>query len=173
MSASVVIGRSGVVHDDAWTRIHHDDAVPDAGDVIIPLARWRELRDADCPHAGRIGVVLGPADDPATLADDLPRLALVAVDFPHFTDGRGFSTARLLRERYGWRGELRAVGDIARDVVYYLSRVGFDTFALRKGEDPAEALAALADFTEAYQAAVDRPEPLFRRRERAGGVGRA
>jgi uncharacterized protein (DUF934 family) len=86
------------------------------------------------------------------------------VNFPKFTDGRGYSTGRLLRERYGYRGELRAIGDIFRDQLLYLSRCGFDAFVLRPGEDPQAALAAFGDFSEAYQAAVDRPLPLFRRR---------
>ena len=92
---------------------------------------------------GRIGVLLGPADDPAALVHDLPQLALVAVDFPHATDGRGYSTARLLRERYGYTGELRAVGDVGRDQLFYLARVGFDAFALREGEDVAGALGGV------------------------------
>jgi uncharacterized protein (DUF934 family) len=86
------------------------------------------------------------------------------VHFPTFTDGRGYSTARLLRERYGYRGELRAVGDVLRDQLFYLSRVGFDAFALRQDQDAEGALASLADFSESYQASVERPQPLFRRR---------
>jgi uncharacterized protein (DUF934 family) len=90
------------------------------------------------------------------------------VRFTSFTDGRGYSIARLLRERYRWRGELRAIGDIQRDQLYYLHRCGFDAFDLRDGEDVETALAAFNDFSEAYQTAVDRPVPLFRRREAAG-----
>jgi uncharacterized protein (DUF934 family) len=90
--------------------------------------------------------------------------ALVAVNFPQFTDGRGYSSARLLRERYGWRGELRAIGDVFRDQLFYLARCGFDAFALRQGEDAQAALAAFDDFSDAYQTAADRPLPLFRRR---------
>ena len=86
------------------------------------------------------------------------------VNFPQFTDGRGYSIARLLRERYGWRGELRAIGDVLRDQLFYLSRCGFDAFALRDDQDPHAALTAFDDFSEAYQASVERPQPLFRRR---------
>lgn len=107
---------------------------------------------------------LEPDDDPAAVANRLATAARVEVSFPKFTDGRGYSIARLLRERYGYRGELRAVGDVQRDQLFYLFRVGFDAFLLRDGEEAAAALAALADFGEAYQAAVDRPQPLFRRR---------
>jgi len=79
-------------------------------------------------------------------------------------DGRGYSIARLLRERYGWRGELRAIGDVLRDQLFYLTRCGFDAFELRAGQDAQAALTALADFSEAYQSSVERPQPLFRRR---------
>jgi uncharacterized protein (DUF934 family) len=107
---------------------------------------------------------LEPGDDPAALAASLGGLKVVAVNFPKFGDGRGYSIARLLRERYGYRGELRAVGQVARDHLYFMAQCGFDAFELRAGEDPGEALAAFNDFSEAYQASVARPQPLFRRR---------
>ena len=105
---------------------------------------------------------LEPADDPASIS--LEAVARVEVNFPKFGDGRGYSIARLLRERYGYRGELRAVGHITRDLLFYLESCGFDAFELRAGEDPHEALASFEDFSEAYQASVARPQPLFRRR---------
>jgi len=86
------------------------------------------------------------------------------VNFPKFGDGRGYSIARLLRTRYGYRGELRAVGHITRDLLFFMESCGFDAFELREGEDPHEALASFEDFSEAYQACVARPVPLFRRR---------
>jgi uncharacterized protein (DUF934 family) len=109
-------------------------------------------------------VRLEPADDPATVADRLDRVARVEVNFPKFGDGRGYSIARLLRERYGYKGELRAVGEVVRDHLYYMENVGFDAFLLREGEDPVEALTGFDDFSEAYQATATRPVPLFRRR---------
>lgn len=142
-------------------------AVPDAGDVIVPVKRWLAERDALTARAGRIGVLLDGNDDPADIAEDLRLCGVVAVDFPRFTDGRGYSIGRLLRERYGWRGEMRAVGDVQRDQLFYLVRCGFDAFVLREGEDPVVALGALDDFSERYQAAVDQPVPLFRRRDAA------
>jgi len=108
--------------------------------------------------------LLEASDDPGALADTLDRLNVVAVRFPAFGDGRGYSTGRLLRERYGYRGELRAVGEVARDHLYLMAQCGFDAFQLRAGEDPQEALAAFNDFSEAYQASAARPRPLFRRR---------
>jgi uncharacterized protein (DUF934 family) len=138
--------------------------MPPSGDVIVPLAQWLAQRDALLARDGRVGVWLANTEDPAAIAGDLNYFDLVAVDFPHFTDGRGYSIARLLRERYGWKGELRAIGDVIRDVVFYLSRCGFDAFDLKAGEDAQAALSAFGDFSEAYQTSVERPQPLFRRR---------
>jgi uncharacterized protein (DUF934 family) len=108
--------------------------------------------------------VLEAGDDPASLAGALDGLKTIAVRFAAFGDGRGYSIARLLRERYGYRGELRAIGEVARDHLYFMAQCGFDAFELRAGEDPRQALDAFNDFGEAYQASVARPQPLFRRR---------
>ncbi|MFY9315035.1 MAG: DUF934 domain-containing protein [Burkholderiales bacterium] len=109
-------------------------------------------------------VVLQPEDDPRALAGRLPGLKAVAVNFPKYADGRGYSLGRLLRERYGYQGELRAIGVVARDQLQLLARCGFDSFQLRDGEDAVEALKGLDDFSEAYQASAAQPLPLFRRR---------
>ena len=109
-------------------------------------------------------LVLEPTDDPAILAGALGGARVIAVNFPKFGDGRGYSIGRLLRERYGFQGELRAVGEVARDHLYAMAQCGFDAFELRAGEDAQEALAAFGDFSENYQATAARPEPLFRRR---------
>jgi uncharacterized protein (DUF934 family) len=139
-------------------------ALPD-GDVIVPASAWRRARAQLLARDGRIGVWLRGDDEPGDIADDLAHLIVIAVEFSSFTDGRGYSTGRLLRQRYGWRGELRAIGDVQRDQLFYLMRCGFDAFSLRDGEDVDVALAAFEDFSEPYQAAVDQPLPLFRRRE--------
>jgi uncharacterized protein (DUF934 family) len=116
---------------------------------------------------GRVGVWLGPADDPALLAPYVDVLPVIAVDFPQFTDGRGYSTARLLRQKYGYQGELRAIGDILRDQLFYLQQCGFNAFAVRPGNDALNALESLDDYSDNYQATVARPVPLFRRRQAA------
>src|SRR5580765_8389016 len=139
---------------------------PAQGDVIVPLALWLERREIFLAYPGKLGVWLDANEGPESIAADLQRFALVAVNFPKFGDGRGFSIARLLRERYGYKGELRAVGHITRDHLFFMESVGFDAFELRDGEDPYEALAAFDDFSESYQASVARPQPLFRRRLR-------
>src|SRR5262245_46032399 len=109
-------------------------------------------------------VRLEPADDPSKVAGELATAARVEVNFPKFGDGRGYSIARLLRERYGYKGELRAVGQVTRDLLYNMEQSGFDAFLLRDGEDPVEALTGFDDFSEAYQTSAVRPVPLFRRR---------
>jgi uncharacterized protein (DUF934 family) len=139
-------------------------SIPPTGNVIVPLAAWQALRDELAGRSDGLGVWLAGDDEPADIAGDLRHFQLVAVQFAGFTDGRGYSIARLLRERYGWRGELRAIGDVQRDQLFYLTRCGFDAFELREGEDVEAALIAFNDFSEGYQASVDRPTPLFRRR---------
>ena len=109
-------------------------------------------------------LVLEPVDDPALLAGALAKVRVIAVNFSKYGDGRGYSIARVLRERYGYQGELRAVGVVARDHLHAMAQCGFDTFELREGEDAQAALAAFGDFSEAYQASAAQRVPLFRRR---------
>jgi len=136
------------------------------GDVV-PLAAYLALDRAQ--RAG-LGVWLAPDSEPAQLRNHVGALSLIAVDFPAFKDGRGFSTATLLRSRYGFRGDLRATGDVVLDLVFYLRRVGFSSFALRADQDPAAAAAALDTFSDGYQASVDQPLPYFRRRTATGAA---
>jgi len=145
---------------DTWRLLSPEDAVPLEGNVIVALAVWREQRAALNDRDGLTGVWLTPADEPSEIGDLPP---LIAVHFPAFTDGRGYSTARLLRQRYGFTGELRAFGDVLRDQLFELARCGFDSFVLRDDQDAAEALRAFNDFSETYQAAADRGA-LFDRR---------
>jgi len=124
------------------------------GAAFVPLADWQ----------GELRVKLGPADDPGALAGKFAGIEAIAIDFPQFTDGRGYSSARLLRERYGFKGEIRAVGDVLRDTLFYLSRCGFDAFELKDQSHLEDALTGFGDFSDGYQASVERPQPLFRRR---------
>jgi uncharacterized protein (DUF934 family) len=134
-----------------------------AGPVVVPLAYWLERRHELAQRGSPVGVWLKPGDEAVQLAGRLGGLALVAVHFPKFTDGRGYSTATLLR-RLGWRGELRAFGDVGRDQLFYLARVGFDAFRLADHRDPEAALPSFGDFSVRYQGSVDDPVPLFRKR---------
>ena len=129
---------------------------------MAALIKGRRVVSASQPSPDEKVLRLEPGDDPA--AASLEGVTRVEVNFPKFGDGRGFSIARLLRERRGYQGELRAVGQITRDHLFFMESVGFDAFELREGEDPHEALAAFDDFSESYQASVARPLPLFKRR---------
>jgi len=164
-----VIIKGTSVLSDPWQRLELNadgslPPLPPSGDIIVPLALWRQRRDELLARPSRLGVWLDSSEDPAAIAEDLRLFGVVAVRFPKVIDGRGYSIAYLLRERYGWRGELRAFGDIWRDQLFFLASCGFDAFALREGEDPREALAAFDDFSETYQSSVTQPLPLFRRR---------
>ena len=164
--------RSAETKSDCWKLLDTPEALTgalssgadrDAG-ALIPLPLWLASRDAFAARQLRIGILLEADDDPRDLLPDIARLELIAVNFKRFTDGRGYSIARLLRARYGYRGELRAVGDILLDQLFYLMRVGFDAYALRDDQDPAAAQAALRAFSTSYQAGADDALPLFRRR---------
>lgn len=159
-----LIDRNGL-RPDSWQRFDGDaGAIAPGADVLIPVDEWRERAAVWLTHRGRLGLLVSPSDDVLTLAGQLGRFALIAVDFPTFSDGRGYSAARLLRERLGWQGELRAVGDVLRDQLFLMARCGFDSFALRADQDAGAALRAFLDFSVRYQAATDEPLPLFRRR---------
>lgn len=135
-----------------------------AGAVLVPLSVW-QVRKAELTSRGTpVGVWLDVTEGPEMIADDLTQLSVVGVNFPKFTDGRGYSTARLLRDRYRYQGELRAIGDVLHDQLFYMTRCGFDAFALKEGKDIAKAVQAFETFKTPYQAAVDQPNPLFRRR---------
>jgi len=135
------------------------------GPIMVPLSVWQvrkaELIRREWEQHDLLGVWLGPEDDPADIASDLDDFSVIGIHFPVAGDGRGYSIAMLLRTRLGYRGELRAFGGIGRDHLHYLHRVGFDAFAVNQ---PELAIAALDDFSEAYQAAANQPLPLFRRR---------
>ncbi|HJU23102.1 MAG TPA: DUF934 domain-containing protein [Casimicrobiaceae bacterium] len=157
--------RNRAIVDDAYALVREASTfadLPDGAPVIVSLALWRERRGALIAR-GEIGVWLAPTDDPAALADDVDRLPVIAIDFPQFSDGRGFSHARLLRQRHGYRNELRAIGDVQRDQLYYLSQCGFDAFLIPDARDASEALRGFDDFSDGYQASALRT-PWFARR---------
>jgi uncharacterized protein (DUF934 family) len=162
---STLIKNRQIVQDEWRIMQSLEDYTASAPDesIVVPLQAWKEHRNVLLARLGKTGVWLGPADDPAELFASAPLPELIAVHFPAFTDGRGYSTARLLRERHGFRGEIRAIGDVLRDTLFDLARCGFDAFALRADQDAEAALKAFDDFSEVYQAAADRG-PLFARR---------
>ena len=165
----IIKGRE-IVADD-WSVLRLDEGqtadaveVP-AGKIIVPLAVWQAQRAALESRAA-LGVWLAPDERAEALKGELDRFALVAVDFPKFTDGRGYSTAYNLRKRLSYKGELRAIGDVLRDQLFSMHRVGFDAFATRQDRSIHDALKGLTVFSETYQASVDVDQPLYRRHQR-------
>jgi uncharacterized protein (DUF934 family) len=158
--------REGAFVADPFVYLADADPAPEGGDVIVSLSRYLAERDALLSRKGRLGVRLQSSDAPEKLAGETEPLAVIAVEFPKFVDGRGYTTGRLLRDRYHFTGELRAVGNVLTDQLFYMHRCGFDAYELEPGKDEAAAIAALQSFTVTYQAASDERLPLFRRRLR-------
>jgi len=177
-----LIKDGAVIQDDAWQLLRLPAAAPATdnattqaevspesvhvpdGPTIVPLSVWQAQRAALSKRA-QIGVWLASDERPQTLRGDVDKLSLIAVEFPVFTDGRGYSIAFTLRAHYGYRGELRAFGDVLRDQLFYMQRVGFNAFAVRADRDAQDALKGLSDFSESYQQSWDKA-PLFRRMQR-------
>lgn len=148
--------RNGELATDSWV-IADDDAALQPGDVLVSAQRWPGVDAA--AHRGLLGLVLPAAALFEELAFDFAALPLIAIAFDDCTDGRGYSLARLLR-RAGYAGDLRAIGDIRRDQIFYLTRCGFTSFSIPAGRDAQELLRGLDDFSLAYQAAADRRETI-------------
>ena len=149
----------------AQTRIPHvgdEDALPADGVVTVSLDRFRAERDALVAR-GSVGVRLKSTQTAAHLVEFLGSLAHIALEFPSFNDGRPYSTARLLREKYGYAGELRATGDVLRDQLFFMQRCGFDVLELRPDKDAASALEAFGEFKATYQTAADARPPVYLR----------
>lgn len=154
--------------EDSWVLLKLADdgslpEVPATGEILVPLALWQAQKES-LLQRGNVGVWLAADQEPELIRDDLAKLPVIALDFPAFTDGRAFTSARLLRERFAYTGEIRAIGDVFRDQLWYMSRCGFNAYAIKEGKNIEDALQGLNDFSEAYQVSVERQEPLFRRR---------
>lgn len=174
-----IIKNKTVVTDD-WQVLRpqagddlHAISVP-AGKHIVPLKLWLAQREPLLRRQQEtrdLAVWYASDDNAADLQQDLALFELVAIDFPKFADGRGYSIAYYLRNRYQYQGELRAIGDVLRDQLFYMKRVGFDAFAVRADKNIHDAVKSLSDFSEKYQAAWDEKNPLFRRAERSTKTG--
>jgi uncharacterized protein (DUF934 family) len=164
-----LINRQGLISvANPWVRFNGDAGVAvQATHLLLPLEVLKENAELWLAHAAktgaRLGAVLSAADDINTLSPFLSKLDIIAIDFAQFVDGRGFSQARLVRGRLGWAKELRAIGDLLRDQLFFLARCGFDSFELAENQQPATAALEFKSFSETYQAAQDR-EALFARR---------
>ena len=150
-------GVAQLAPEDAWELLREMPEELPEGDLILPLEAWLASR------ATR-GVWLAPEDDPQRLVERLDELSLIAIDFPSFRDGRGYSLAYLLRQRLGWKGELRAVGDVLRDQLAHMRQCGFDSFAVREDKPVEDAIKGLAGLSVLYGRSAIEPRPLFRRR---------
>ncbi|WP_369959369.1 DUF934 domain-containing protein [Pseudomonas benzenivorans] len=161
-------GQARLVEDDPWHWLA-DPAQPAAnGRLILPVAAWLQRQDEATLAGGRPspdGLCLAPEDEVEQIQAYLPLLPLIAIEFPSFRDGRGYSQAYLLRTRLGWTGELRAVGDVLRDQLSHMRQCGFDAFAIREDKSAADALKGLAGASVLYGRSAIEPRPLFRRRD--------
>lgn len=168
----MIIKNKSIVEDD-WVVLRlKDDETPEtvvvaAGKVIVPLTVWVAQGD-QLQHRSDLGVWFASNERPEVLTNEVAKFSVIAVDFPKFTDGRGYSIAFNLRERLGYQGELRAIGDVLRDQLFYMSRVGFDAFAPDPDRNLQDILQGLTVFSEVYQTSADQKSPLFRRTTRTG-----
>jgi uncharacterized protein (DUF934 family) len=159
--------RDGVAHpvEDSFTHVADDQDIP-AGNVILSLTRFQADGEALLSEGRRVGVRLQSHEESEALAYDLPRLALVALEFPKYRDGRAYTNARLLRERLGFTGQVRAVGDVLREQAAFMVRCGFDAFEPADGSTSNEWQAAARRYRHVYQRASDARAPAFVERER-------
>jgi uncharacterized protein (DUF934 family) len=170
LQGGVLMDKSGArVAGDPWAFLADEDAIPETGDIVVSQARFLAEREALLArNAGRLGVLVQPSkDEVEQIGADAPRFALIAVGFPAYRDGRGFTTARLLRERYAFIGELRAVGDVLPDLIFFMLRCGFDAFALKAHHPEEDFARAARTFSVAYQGAADGRLPAHRLRAKA------
>jgi len=158
--------KAGKVVEDAFFDASGAEAIPPSGPVIVSLEQWQKQRDALLARGTPLGIRLHSDQSPEAIASDVDHFALIALEFPKFRDGRAYSYARLLRERYGFKGELRAVGDVLMEQLFFMVRTGFDAFDLQQSPDPVAAFeTALKDFTVWYQPTGDgRPTAMQLRR---------
>lgn len=160
-----------VIVDDTWeclAEIMSDESVSagslPSGDVIVPFTYWLDHKDVLQDREGKFGVCINGDDDLKEVAKDINHFDLIALDFPAFTDGSLYSHARLLRDRYNFKGELRAVGDVLRDQLFFMQRCGINAFQLREDKDLEDALNAFTEISVKYQTAADGVEPVYKYR---------
>ena len=145
-----------------FTGLEDIDSLP-TGDIYVPLDEWKIQRQELLKRNGRLGVLLSNTDDISELEDDLERLDLIVLEFPKMADGRAYTQARLLRDRYGFKNEIRATGDVLRDQIFYMQRCGFSGFELRDDQELNSALKGFSEMTVTYQPAADTDLPIWRR----------
>lgn len=160
-----VIKGNRIIEDD-WQRLEqlgNDLSLP-AEKVIFPFDYWLANREQLMSAGKKYAVCVNGDHETEVIARDLEYFELIALDFPVFTDGRSYSHARLLRERYGFTGELRAVGNVLRDQLFFMQRCGIDSFQLQEDKDMEDALKAFSEFSVKYQSATDKAPPVYKLR---------
>lgn len=155
--------KNGAEIANDWAYIADGDALPETGKFSVSLGRFLALKQGQENGPLPDGVRLAPADKAEDLEPYLSELALIEIDFPKYTDGRGYSHAQLLRRRYQYAGELRAVGHVLRDQIFYMHRSGFDAYETARA-GLSEVVEALSEYSVVYQPAADPSVPAFRRR---------
>lgn len=170
IAREIIKGMAVVANDWGVLRLDQDETaetvtVP-SGKVLVPVSVWQAQRATLVARLPEIGVWLASDERPEVLSEDIAKFAVIAIDFPKFTDGRGYSIAYNLRARLAYQGELRAIGDVLRDQLFSMQRVGFDAFATRPERNIEDALKGLSVFSETYQASWDVKAPLFLRHPR-------
>jgi uncharacterized protein (DUF934 family) len=161
----VALVKNGELVTSSFVDVSGVEAIPADGPVIVSLDQWKAHRDELLQRGTALGIRLHSDQPPELIADDLPRFAVVALEFPKFRDGRAYSYARLLRERYGFKGELRAVGEVLLEQLFFMLRTGFDAFDIQSANPLEDYRTALADFSVWYQPAADgRPTAMQLRR---------
>ncbi len=145
-----------------YTGLEDVDNLP-SGDIYVPFEEWKSKREELLKRNGRLGVILTNTDDLSELTADLDRLDLIVLEFPKMADGRAFTQARLLRDRFGFKNEIRATGDVQQDQVFYMQRCGFDAFEIRDDQNLETVLKAFDEMTVTYQPAADEEFPIWRR----------
>jgi uncharacterized protein (DUF934 family) len=147
--------------EDHWQRIADEAALPATGDIIVTHKRWQQERATLLSRKGGLGVIIGNGVAVEEIIDDLPHFKLIAIEFPQFKDGRGYSYARLLRDRYRYPHEIRALGNVLRDQILPMARCGINAFELEPGRNLEDALKSFNDFSVRYQPAADGEETPF------------
>ncbi len=155
--------KDGVIVTDNWLYLD-DDAGLVEGDIVVSLLRWQAEHESLKQHQGRLGISLSGDDSLEAMVADLAEFALIVLLFPVFTDGRCYSFARLLRDRYDYQEEIRARGDVLQDQLFYMAQCGINSFEMENEGDLVSALSVFDTFSENYQATTLRPDPLYRRR---------
>jgi len=158
--------KNNALVDDEFVRAAEPEAIPSAGPVLVSLELWQSHREPLLERNAPLGVQLRSDQSPEAIVEDLDRFSVVALEFPAFRDGRAYSYARILRERYGFAGELRAVGEVLMEQLHFMLRTGFDAFEI-EAEDPlTQYRAALEDFSVWYQPTGDGRDTAMRLRQR-------